>query len=81
MSSSDINILLNNKVNSPQVLTNVPVSALFSDTIYLKPNSEPISYVADLQNILDTKPDITNHLLLNTVLPLFSSSTSPNILQ
>jgi hypothetical protein len=78
MLSSDINTLLNNKVNSSQVLTNVPVSALFSDTIYSKPNSEPISYITNLQTTLDSKQNISNNLILSTILPLVSTSASPN---
>ena len=47
--------LLNGKVNNNQVLTNVPSGALFTDTVYSKPASEPISYITGLQTALNAK--------------------------
>lgn len=46
---------LNGKVDNSQVLTNVPAGAVFTDTVYTKPISEPISYISGLQNALDSK--------------------------
>ncbi len=43
------------KVDDSQVLTNVPASAVFTDTVYSKPSTEPISYVTGLQTALDDK--------------------------
>jgi hypothetical protein len=45
---------IDGKVDDSQVLTNVPENALFTDTIYSKPTSEPIGYIEDLQTSLDT---------------------------
>ena len=53
--STQINTLLVGKVDNSQVLTNVPLDALFSDTIYSKPSNEPISYIAGLQTALNAK--------------------------
>jgi hypothetical protein len=41
------------KVDDSQVLTNVPASAVFTDTVYSKPSAEPISYITNLQTELD----------------------------
>lgn len=38
-----------------RVLTDVPVGAIFTDTVYPKPVSEPISYIVGLQTELDNK--------------------------
>ena len=46
-----MNNLLAGKVDDGQVLTNVPLNALFSDTIYSKPSNEPISYITGLQTV------------------------------
>jgi hypothetical protein len=48
---------LDGKVDDGQVLTNVPVGAVFTDTVYIKPTSEPISYISGLQSALDGKQD------------------------
>ena len=53
--STQINTLLAGKVDDGQVLTNVPLNALFSDTIYSKPSNEPISYITGLQTALNAK--------------------------
>ena len=42
------------KVDNTQVLTNVPASAVFTDTIYSHPASHSISTITNLQNSLDT---------------------------
>ena len=47
--------LLNGKVNNSQVLTNVPLNALFSDTLYTHPSQRSISMITGLQTALDTK--------------------------
>jgi hypothetical protein len=45
--------------SNAEVLTNVPAGAVFTDTVYSKPSSEPISYVSGLQTSLDAKVDDT----------------------
>ena len=54
---NNIATAVNSKANSTQVLTNVPSGALFTDTVYTKPASEPISYITGLQTALDGKVD------------------------
>lgn len=44
-------------VNGKTVETSVPVGAVFTDTVYSKPASEPISYITNLQSALDNKVD------------------------
>jgi hypothetical protein len=46
---------LDGKPDNSQLLTDVPSSAVFTDTVYSKPSSEPISYVDGLQGALDGK--------------------------
>ena len=46
---------LTGKVNTSQVLTNVPAGALFTDTVYTKPANEPISYITGLDTALNSK--------------------------
>ena len=41
-----------------KVLTDVPVGAIFTDTVYSKPVSEPISYIVGLQTELDNKLEV-----------------------
>ena len=53
--TTQMNNLLAGKVDDGQVLTNVPLNALFSDTIYSKPSNEPISYITGLQAKLGAK--------------------------
>ncbi len=58
LSIPDINTLqtsLDAKIDDAQVLTDVPVNALFTDTIYSKPSTEPISYISGLQTALNGK--------------------------
>ena len=50
---NNIATAVNSKADSTQVLTNVPSGALFTDTVYTKPTSEPISYITGLQTALD----------------------------
>jgi hypothetical protein len=47
--------MIDGKVDDAQVLTDVPVSAVFTDTIYTKPSAEPISYITGLTTALDAK--------------------------
>lgn len=54
---NNIATAVNSKADSTQVLTNVPSGALFTDTVYTKPASEPISYITGLQTALDGKVD------------------------
>ena len=53
--STQMNNLLNGKVDDSQVLTNVPSNAVFTDSIYSKPANEPISYITGLQASLNAK--------------------------
>lgn len=46
------------KVNGYTVETNVPADAKFTDTVYEKPTSEPISYISSLREELDSKSNI-----------------------
>jgi hypothetical protein len=46
---------ISGKVDNNRVLTDVPVNAKFTDTVYTKPTSEPISYIVGLQGELDVK--------------------------
>jgi hypothetical protein len=46
---------LDSKIDDNQVLTNVPLGAVFTDTVYSKPTSEPIGYIANLQAALNLK--------------------------
>jgi len=54
---NNIATAVNSKADSTQVLTNVPSGAVFTDTVYTKPTSEPISYITGLQTALDGKVD------------------------
>ena len=54
---NNIATAVNSKADSTQVLTNVPAGALFTDTVYTKPTSEPISYISGLQTALDALQD------------------------
>ena len=54
---NNIATAVNSKADSSQVLTNVPNNAVFTDTVYTKPSSEPISYITGLQTALDGKVD------------------------
>ena len=53
--TTQMNNSLAGKIDNNQVLTNVPLNALFSDTLYVKPASEPISYITNLQTKLNAK--------------------------
>jgi len=76
--------LLNAKVDDSQVLTNVPLNALFTDTIYSKPAYEPISYITGLQTALNAKQDTltagTNITISNNTISA-TSGGAPLILQ
>ena len=54
---SEVNSLLNGKVDNAQVLTNVPSGAKFTDTVYSHPSTHPISVVSGLQTALNGKVD------------------------
>jgi hypothetical protein len=54
---TNIATAVNSKVDSSRVLTDVPAGAVFTDTVYTKPTSEPISYITGLQTALDAKVD------------------------
>lgn len=57
---NNIATAINSKADSSQVLTNVPANAIFTDTVYTKPTSEPISYISGLQTALDGKVSTTD---------------------
>lgn len=57
---NNIATAVNSKADSSQVLTNVPNNAVFTDTVYTKPSSEPISYITGLQTALDGKVSTTD---------------------
>ena len=48
---------IDSKVDDTQVLTDVPVNALFTDTVYTHPTNHAISVVTGLQSALDGKVD------------------------
>jgi hypothetical protein len=52
-----IKSILETKVDNSRVLTDVPANAVFTDTVYAKPTSEPISYITGLQAKLDAKAE------------------------
>ena len=54
-SVADSDSLLAGKVANARVLTDVPVAALFSDTIYEHPASHPVGFITGLQAALDDK--------------------------
>ena len=43
---SGLQTALDGKPDDSQLLTDVPTSAVFTDTVYSKPSSEPMSYVS-----------------------------------
>ena len=47
--------LLNGKVDDAQVLTNVPINAVFTDTLYVHPSQHQIATISGLQTALDAK--------------------------
>lgn len=49
--------ILDGKVDSSKVLTDVPADAVFTDTVYEHPLNHSISEITDLQGILDNKAD------------------------
>lgn len=62
---NNIATAVNSKADSSQVLTDVPSGAVFTDTLYVKPTSEPISYISGLQTALDGK--VNNSQVLTDV--------------
>ncbi len=57
-------ILLNAKVNNSQVLTDIPVNAFFTDTIFIEDANKDINYITNLQTTLDAKQNINDKLIL-----------------
>ena len=53
--STQINTLLASKVDNSQVLTSVPVNTVFTNTLYVKPANEQISYITGLSTALNGK--------------------------
>ena len=54
---------IDSKVDDTQVLTDVPVNALFTDTVYTHPASHSVSEITGLQGLLDGK---TTETYVNT---------------
>ena len=50
---SGYNVLLSQKAETSQVLTNVPANAVFTDTIYTHPSQHSISLITGLQTELN----------------------------
>ena len=48
---SDVDSVLANKVNNPQVLTDVPLNAIFTDTIFIHPSSDGSLHVIPTSTI------------------------------
>jgi|LWDU01.1.fsa_nt_gi hypothetical protein len=64
LSAKQGKVLQDSKVANSRVLTDVPSNALFTDTAYTKPASEPISYINGLQSELDEKATINDVISL-----------------
>jgi hypothetical protein len=60
-----------------QILTPVPAGAVFTDTVYAKPASEPISYITSLQTTLDGKVDESREGVVNGVATLDGAGLVP----
>ena len=61
---------LNAKVYHSQVLTNVPLNALFTDAVYTHPATHTITEISGLQTALNTKVDdsqVSPNVLLNVL--------------
>jgi hypothetical protein len=55
LSANQGKTLMDGKPDNSRLLTDVPSSAVFTDTVYSKPSAEPISYVTGLQTALNGK--------------------------
>jgi hypothetical protein len=64
LSAKQGKVLQDSKVDNSRVLTDVPANALFTDTTYTKPASEPISYITGLQTALDDKATLNDVISL-----------------
>jgi len=64
LSAKQGKVLQDSKVDNSRVLTDVPANALFTDTVYTKPASEPISYITGLQTALDDKATLNDVISL-----------------
>ena len=53
----EVNAIADGKVDDSQVLTNVPVGAVFTDTVYTHPATHSIAEVSGLQAALNGKAD------------------------
>ncbi len=71
--STQINTLLAGKVDNSQVLTNVPVNSVFTDTLYVKPANEQISYITGLSTALNGKQ---NNLVAGSNITISGSTIS-----
>jgi hypothetical protein len=63
----DVQLALNDKVDDAQVLTNVPVGALFTDTVYTHPVNHPASIITQ---------DLNNRFVTDTEKTAWNSKTS-----
>jgi hypothetical protein len=64
LSAKQGKVLQDSKVDNSRVLTDVPANAVFTDTLYTKPASEPISYITGLQTALDDKATLNDVISL-----------------
>jgi len=64
LSAKQGKVLQDSKVDNSRVLTDVPANAVFTDTTYTKPASEPISYIDGLQSELDEKATMNDVISL-----------------
>ena len=64
LSAKQGKVLQDSKVDNSRVLTDVPANAVFTDTTYTKPASEPISYIDGLQGELDEKATMNDVISL-----------------
>jgi hypothetical protein len=66
---------LDDKIDDSQVLTDVPIGALFTDTIYTHPAAHTISFITGLQTALDGKVDDAQVLTNVPTGALFTDTT------
>jgi len=67
---SGLQAALDGKINDSQVLTNVPLNAVFTDSVYSHPATHSIAEVSGLQTVLDGKVDdsqVLTNVPLNAV--------------
>jgi hypothetical protein len=80
---TQINTLLAGEVDNSQVLTNVPVNSVFTNTLYVKPANEQISCITGLQTSFNAKQNTLSAGSNITITgnTIASTGVSPLILQ